>query len=46
MPAGFLVSPDVLEEARERDVCRSCRLRGEACFEVTLSLSPQLALHA
>jgi hypothetical protein len=46
MPVGFLGSPDALEKARERDVCRFRRLRGEACLEVTLSLSPQLALHA
>ena len=46
MPVGFFGSPDALEKPSERDVCRLCRLRGEACLEVTLSLSPQLALHA
>src|SRR5258705_7101383 len=42
MPVGFVGPPDALEEARERDVCRPCRLRGEARLEVTLSFSPKL----
>jgi hypothetical protein len=46
MPVGFLGPPDALEEPGERDVCRLRRLRREARFQVTLSFSPQLALHA
>src|SRR5467141_570848 len=46
MPVGFVDSPAALEKPRERDVCRLRRLRGKACFQVTLGLSPQLALHA
>ncbi len=46
MPVGFFDSPAALEKPRERDVCRLRRLRGKARFQVTLSLSPQLALHA
>ena len=46
MLVGFVGPPDVLEEARERDVRRPRRLRSEARLEVTLSLPPQLALHA
>src|SRR5258708_37840721 len=46
MPVGFFDSPAALEKPRERDVRRLGRLRGKARFQVTLGLSPQLALHA
>src|SRR5580765_9122392 len=46
MPARFRRFAELLAQFRKRDMCRLGRTRGQARLQVTLRLSPELALHA